>query len=77
MPYTFNPHRHVKIWLSTNPDTFLNLENQLRLIRMREINPGDSISFVYSEKLLKDHALESLRVKLVDTHLKCDSLLIR
>ncbi|STX41863.1 putative glucosyltransferase Lgt1 [Legionella donaldsonii] len=60
MFYTYNPHRHVKIWLSKNPDSFLNLENQLRLIRMRSINPTDEINFVYDSSLLSAEAIEEL-----------------
>lgn len=60
MPYLFNPHRHVKIWLSKDKDTFLNLENQMRLAKMREINPRDEIFFIYDSKLLSPSALSEL-----------------
>jgi len=58
--YDFNPHIHVKIWLSTNPDIFLNQLNQLRLIRMRVINPHDTIHLVYESRLLSAKAVNDL-----------------
>lgn len=58
--YRFNPHKHVKIWLSKNPDLFLNLENQIRLIQMREQNPKDKIYLVYDSSLLTTSSLEEL-----------------
>ena len=61
MTYTFNPHRHVKIWLSKDRNTFLNLENRVRLVKMRDINPTDDIHFVYDSDLLSDAALADLR----------------
>ncbi|WED41937.1 glycosyltransferase family 88 protein [Legionella cardiaca] len=61
MPYNFNPHRHVKIWLSKDSNSFLNIENQLRLIRMRDINPTDEINFIYDSNLLTPKALEELK----------------
>ncbi len=60
MSYTFNPHHHVKIWLSKKPDSFLNFENQKRLIKTRYKNPNDQINFVYAERLLSDKAKEEL-----------------
>lgn len=60
MPYNFNPHRHVKIWLSKDKNTFLNLENQIRLVKMRDINPNDEINFIYDAKLLSPKALADL-----------------
>lgn len=51
MPF-YNPHSHVKIWISLNPNTFLNPENQVRLIKMRESNPDDKIHVIYDSKLL-------------------------
>lgn len=53
MTYFFNPHAHVKIWLSENPDVFLPFENQLRLIRMRQNLKNDAISLIYDSQLLK------------------------
>jgi len=60
--YSFNPHRHVKIWISTRPDSFLNAENQLRLIRMRTHNPRDAIALVYSEAVLTEQAIIDLQL---------------
>lgn len=58
--YVFNPHRHVKIWLSKNKDQFLNQENQLRLVKMRADNPEDEINLVYSGQLLSEQARQDL-----------------
>lgn len=52
MSYKFNPHAHVKVWLSNNPDVFMNFVNQTRLIDMREKNPNDVINLVYDSSLL-------------------------
>ena len=60
MNYTFNLHQHVKIWLSNDPDIFLNLENGERLIKMRETNPDDEINLVYDSALLNEKALKDL-----------------
>ena len=60
MPYRYNPHRHVKIWLSKNRDLFLNLENQLRLVRMRDLNKTDEIHFIYDSALLSATTLQKL-----------------
>ncbi len=45
MSYTFNPHHHVKIWLSKKPDSFLNFENQKRLIIVHS-NLSEMVCFV-------------------------------
>ena len=60
MTYEFNPHQHVKIWLSKDRDVFLNQENQLRLVKMRAMNPNDVIHLVYAEELLSSVALAAL-----------------
>ena len=60
MSYQYNPHQHVKIWLTKKPDVFLNLENQRRLVEMRQKNPTDVIHFVYDSKLLNDTAKDTL-----------------
>jgi glucosyltransferase Lgt1/2/3 len=62
MAYSYNPHRHVKIWLSKDKDTFLNLENCVRLVKMRELNPRDEIHFIYDSNLLSEKALRELEV---------------
>lgn len=59
--YLFNPHRHVKIWLSKDPTVFLNIENQMRLAKMRADCPGDEIHFIYSATLLNSKSLENLQ----------------
>ncbi len=69
MTFTFNPHRHVKIWLSKDKDSFLNLENQLRLIRMRETNKKDEIYFIYESRLLSKKAREELEQFCTEYHL--------
>lgn len=58
--YQYNPHQHVKIWLSNKPSLFMNSENQMRLIEMRECNPRDSIHFIYDSSLLNDRAMAQL-----------------
>lgn len=58
--YTLNPHSHVKIWLSKHPSLFMNLENQLRLIQMRDDNLRDSIHLVYDSQLLNPEAQDAL-----------------
>ena len=60
--YDFNPHRHVKIWLSKHPDVFLNEENQLRLVRMREDCPNDPIHLIYDSRLLTAAGQEQRRI---------------
>lgn len=57
--YTYNPHRHVKIWMTNNPDVFMNFENQVRLIEMRQTNPKDEIALVYSSSLLSEEAKDA------------------
>lgn len=59
---SYDPHRHVKIWISTNPNEFLNLENQVRLIEMREKNPFDVIHFIYSSYLLDTNAIRDMEI---------------
>ncbi|WP_233588643.1 glycosyltransferase family 88 protein [Legionella sp. km535] len=73
--YQYNPHLHVKIWLSNKPGIFMNTENQMRLISMREKNPTDSISLIYDSSLLNEQALKNLyrfcaehRITPVDAH---------
>ena len=59
-PYDYNPHQHVKIWLSSNKEIFLTTINQLRLVNMRSINPKDTIHFIYDSRLLLPKALDEL-----------------
>lgn len=58
--YLFDPHRHVKIWLSEDQTIFLSPENQSRLIHMRTNNPKDVIHFAYAKQLLSKSALTEL-----------------
>lgn len=58
--HIYNPHRHVKIWLSKDPSVFMNFENQTRLIEMRLQNPDDKIHLIYDATLLNESALEQL-----------------
>ncbi len=60
MHYPFNPHNHVKIWLSNKRDVFMNFENQTRLIATREKNPTDVINLVYDSSLLNEQAIADL-----------------
>lgn len=60
MTYSYNPHRHTKIWLSDDRNSFLNLENQLRLVAMRETNPTDNIYFIFDGSLLSENAQEEM-----------------
>ncbi len=61
MKYELNPHKHVKIWLSTKPDVFMNQINQLRLIKMCVTNRNDNIYLVYAESLLSPNAQAELK----------------
>ncbi|MBI2785237.1 MAG: hypothetical protein HYX60_02565 [Legionella longbeachae] len=58
--YQYNPNLHVKIWLSNNPNLFLNLENRVRLIEMREKNPLDKIHFIFDSTLLIHESINAL-----------------
>lgn len=58
--YQFNPHRHVKIWLSKDSHVFMNDENQLRLVQMRAACPGDEINLIYDSQLLSKEAQNKL-----------------
>ncbi len=58
--YAFNPHRHIKIWLSKEPAHFMNDINQLRLVRMRALCPGDEIYLIYESTLLTTAAEQEL-----------------
>ncbi len=54
--YELNPHRHVKIWLSKDPDIFMNDLNQLRLVKMRANCPKDEINLIYDSQLLSKNS---------------------
>lgn len=57
----FNPHKHVKIWFSTDENSFLTSINIKRLIEMRIKNPTDEINFLYESRLLSATALSELK----------------
>ncbi|MFI4919022.1 MAG: glycosyltransferase family 88 protein [Legionellales bacterium] len=59
--YKYNPHQHVKIWLSNKPSVFMNIENQIRLIDMREKNPTDVIHLIYDSSLLNEQGMTELQ----------------
>ena len=61
MPYHFNIKNHYKIWLSPNPNQFLPIRNQLRLIHEIQTNAGVEMRFVYSQACLNDFALDEMR----------------
>lgn len=60
MTHKINLHQHVKIWLSKEPDVFLPLINQRRLIKQRYANPKDTIHLVYDARLLSPKAQKDL-----------------
>jgi glucosyltransferase Lgt1/2/3 len=61
MSYQYKPHSHVKVWLTNNPQVFMNFENQTRLIEMREQNPKDPIHLIFDSSLLNSDALVEVR----------------
>jgi|GEM_PF-5481147 hypothetical protein len=54
--------KHYKIWFSANPDRFLYMEDQLRLIRMRKRNPGITLGLLYSSVCLSTQSQEKLKI---------------
>ncbi|ARM32427.1 glycosyltransferase family 88 protein [Legionella longbeachae] len=73
--YQYNPKLHVKIWLSNDPNVFINLENQIRLLEMREKNPKDTVHLVYDSTLLTHSSVQALHefskendIILIDAH---------
>ncbi len=60
LQFEYHPHIHVKIWLSRDPSVFMNLENQIRLIDMRQTNPRDVIHLLYDSSLLQEQACHDL-----------------
>ncbi|KTD53118.1 putative glucosyltransferase Lgt1 [Legionella santicrucis] len=74
--YQYNPSLHVKIWLSNDPNVFMNLENQIRLLEMREKNPHDTVHLVYDSTLLTHSSIQALHefgkennIILIDAHI--------
>lgn len=57
-----NLHSHVKIHLSTDRTRAIDIDTQLRLIRMRENCPGDKIYLAYDSKLVNDNAINDLKI---------------
>ncbi|MGE3318064.1 MAG: glycosyltransferase family 88 protein [Candidatus Berkiella sp.] len=53
--------KHFKIWFSDNKNSFLGVEDQLRLVKTRADNPDAKLSFVYSEGCLSQKALGDLK----------------
>lgn len=81
MAYQYNTNLHVKIWLSNNPNVFMNLENQVRLIEMREKNPRDTIHLVFDSTLLNSTSIQTLQgfcnennIISINAHTICDQL---
>ena len=60
LTYKYDPHAHIKVWLSNNPEVFMNFENQTRMIEMREKNPSDAMYLVYDARLLDNKAQQEL-----------------
>ncbi|MFA6301551.1 MAG: glycosyltransferase family 88 protein [Legionella sp.] len=58
--YIFDLTRYYKIWFSLNPNEFLGIENELRLIRERENNPNIVLSLIYSAQCLNETARNGL-----------------
>ncbi|WP_028389212.1 glycosyltransferase family 88 protein [Legionella fairfieldensis] len=69
MAYNYNPHKHVKVWLSKDSNSFMPLKNQLRLVEMRAINLTDKIFLIYDGTLLSPKALEDLTVFCADQNI--------
>ncbi|KTD06585.1 putative glucosyltransferase Lgt1 [Legionella gratiana] len=81
--YQYNPSFHVKIWLSNDPAVFMNLENQIRLIEMREKNPHDLIHLVFDSTLLTHASVQALHefskennIALIDAHTVDEKLVL-
>ncbi|MDZ5762343.1 Glycosyltransferase domain protein [Candidatus Cyrtobacter comes] len=49
-----------KIWFNSNPEKCLDEENKLRFIKMVNDNPKATVSFLYSEALLSENAVNEL-----------------
>ncbi len=54
--YYIDLMRHCKIWFTSNPGEFMPMLNQLRLIRMRALNPDIKLSLIYARELLSPEA---------------------
>lgn len=60
--YLFDITRYYKIWFSTNPDSYLGIEDQLRFIEMRQNNPTATLSFIYNSACLSPTAIQELNL---------------
>ncbi len=60
--YKIDLTKCYKIWFSANPYEFLGIENELRLVTLRDHNPDLTISLVYSSNLLNETAQAKLTV---------------
>lgn len=60
--YTISPQKHFRIWFSAHEDVFLNIQNQLRLIRFRNMNPRAELTLLYSSKMLNQEAISDLNI---------------
>lgn len=58
--YTIDIGKFCKIWFSKNPNEFLGIKNQLRLIQLRGKHPEAEITFVYSAHCLSESAQKEL-----------------
>ena len=65
--YNLDTTKLYKIWFSNNREVFLNQENQLRLVKFRNDNPGANIALVYSSALLSAEAQADLK-SFCDSH---------
>lgn len=59
--YSYDLSKVYLIWFSHYSDQALGIENELRLIRLRQKNPQTIVSLIYSARLLTTHAIASLR----------------
>lgn len=61
MPFIVDLSRHVKIWFSKDRSSFMNAENQLRLVKFRHDNPDATLTLIYASTLLNDTAVGQLK----------------
>lgn len=58
--FYINTRHFFKIWFSTDPNCFLGMKNQQRLINDRQNNPKATFIFIYSSHCLKKEAIIEL-----------------
>lgn len=56
--YQLHTQFHTKVWFSDDLYTFMNDENQLRLVHFRHKNPRATLTILYSSYMLTDEANE-------------------